>query len=315
MKEQGSKKRIMNLMAKLVVFFMVLSFALPYNPSISFADSNHDVETSLFSLFDNDNANVGKTTIGVMDDEKTNGWEALFGEGSTRTKIFTEEGTEPSGAPSTPVAAQQAAGTYITVKDQYGNAVDNVYFTIYNTYDRITYYGKAVQGVLYLYSSNNKYENLSLEAFDFNENRYHQITVNATGGDAANYTLDSSVVLTKFYIQNGKVILYSGSFAITLQSKAQPPAPVGDTMTAKDTKGNPAQGIAFLLYKEGEANIQANLISNSTGALAYKANSQVFDPKTLAAGTYTVKVTPQSSSDTAKSTMSWMPRKSIPRLP
>ena len=73
-------------------------------------------------------------------------------------------------------------------------------------------------------------------------------------------------------------------------------------MTAKDTNGNPAQGIAFLLYKDGEPNIQANLLSDHNGALAYTANSKVFDPKTLAAGTYTVKVTPQSSSDTAKAT-------------
>lgn len=93
-----------------------------------------------------------------------------------------------------------------------------------------------------------------------------------------------------------------GSAKLVLQSKAQPPAPVGDAMTAKDTKGNPAQGIAFLLYKEGEPNIQANLLSNRNGALAYRANSKGFDPKTLAAGTYTVKVTPQSSSDNAKAT-------------
>ncbi|MFR9280865.1 hypothetical protein [Levyella massiliensis] len=93
-----------------------------------------------------------------------------------------------------------------------------------------------------------------------------------------------------------------GSAKLVLQSKAQPPVPVGDAMTAKDTKGNPAQGIAFLLHKEGEPNIQANLLSNRNGALAYRANSKVFDPKTLAAGTYTVKVTPQSSSDNAKAT-------------
>ena len=188
------------------------------------------------------------------------------------------------------------------MKDQYGNPVDNVYFTIYNTYDQITYYGKAVQGVLYLYSSNEKYENLSLETFGFNENRYHEIKVIDNSGDTANYTLDSSVVFAKFYIQNGRVIRDSGSFAITLQSKAQPPAPAGITMTAKDTNGKPAPGIAFLLYKEGEPNIQANLISDSNGALAHTANSEVFDPKILAAGTYTVKVTPQSSSDTAKAT-------------
>lgn len=93
-----------------------------------------------------------------------------------------------------------------------------------------------------------------------------------------------------------------GSANLVLQRKEKPPAPAGITMTAKDTNGNPAQGIAFLLYKDGEPNIQANLLSDHNGALAYTANSKVFDPKTLAAGTYTVKVTPQSSSDTAKST-------------
>ena len=268
MNVQRRKKRITKLLAMLLAFFMVLTFALPNQSGTSFADSNVADQASLFSLLNNGKMNDG----------------------------------EPSDVPGAPVAAQQAAGTYITVKDHYGNPVDNVYFTIYNTNDRITYYGKAVQGVLYLYSSNNKYENLSLEAFGFNENRYHQIKVIATSGDAANYTLDSSAVLTNFYIQNGKVILYSGSFAITLQSKAQPPAPVSDAMTAKDTQGNPAPGIAFLLYKKGEPNIQANLISDRNGALAYTANSKVFDPKTLAAGTYTVKVTPQSSSDTAKAT-------------
>lgn len=271
MNVQRRKKRITKLLAMLLAFFMVLTFALPNQSGTSFADSNVADQASLFSLLNNGKMNDG-------------------------------EPSDVPGAPGAPVAAQQAAGTYITVKDQYGNPVDNVYFTIYNTNDRITYYGKAVQGVLYLYSSNNKYENLSLEAFGFNENRYHQIKVIATSGDAANYTLDSSAVLTNFYIQNGKVILYSGSFAITLQSKAQPPAPVSDAMTAKDTQGNPAPGIAFLLYKKGEPNIQANLISDRNGALAYTANSKVFDPKTLAAGTYTVKVTPQSSSDTAKAT-------------
>ncbi len=93
-----------------------------------------------------------------------------------------------------------------------------------------------------------------------------------------------------------------GSADLILQSKAQPPAPVSDAMTAKDTKGKPAPGIAFLLYKEGEPNIQENLLSDHNGALAYTANANVFDARTLAAGTYTVKVTPQSSSDTAKAT-------------
>lgn len=189
------------------------------------------------------------------------------------------------------------------MKDQYGRAVDNIYFTITRTYDGINYRAKAVSGSLYIFNSaTNQYERKSVEAAGFYENYFHQITVSATEGDAANYTLDSSAVLTKFYIQNGKAILDSGSFAITLQSKTQPPAPAGITMTAKDTKGNPAPGIAFLLYKEGEPNIQANLISDSNGALAYTANLEVFAPKNLAAGTYTVKVTPQSSSDTAKAT-------------
>lgn len=305
MNEQRSKKRITKLLAMLLALFMVLAFALPNNPEISFADSNDADEALLESFWKGGKTNAGETRIGVTDEEKANDGEALFGEELTRTQILEEGGVKQNSAPnalSAPNLMQQAAGTYITVKDQYGNAVDNIYFTIYNTYDQITYYGKAVQGVLYLYSSNNKYENLSLEAFGFNENRYHQITVIATSGDAANYTLNSNTILTKFYIQNGKAILDSGSFAITLQSKAQPPAPAGTTMTAKDTKGKPAPGIAFLLYKEGEPNIQANLLSDHNGALTYTANANVFDARTLAAGTYTVKVTPQSSSDTAKAT-------------
>lgn len=271
MNEQRSKKRMTKLLAMLLAFFMVLTFALPNNPGTSFADSNDADESSLFSLLNNGKMNDG-------------------------------EPSDVPGAPGAPVAAQQAAGTYITVKDQYGNPVDNVYFTIYNTYDQITYYGESVQGVLYLYSSNKKYENLSLEAFGFNENRYHQITVNTTIGDTTNYNVDPNAILAQFYIQRGVVKFNQGSAKLVLQSKAQPPAPVGDTMTAKDTKGKPAPGIAFLLYKDREPNIQANLLSDPNGTLAYKANSEVFDPKILAAGTYTVKVTPQSSSDTAKAT-------------
>lgn len=272
MNEQRTKKRITKLLAMLLAFFMVLAFALPNQSGTSFADSNVADQASLFSLLNNGKMNDG-------------------------------EPSDVPGAPGAPVAAQQAAGTYITVKDQYGNPVDNVYFTITRTYDGKNYRAKAVNGSLYiLNSATNQYERKSLEAAGFYENYIHQITVSATEGDAANYTLDSSAVLTKFYIQNGKVILDSGSFAITLKSKAQPPAPAGITMTAKDTNGKPAPGIAFLLYKEGEPNIQANLISDSNGALAHTANSEVFDPKILAAGTYTVKVTPQSSSDTAKAT-------------
>lgn len=272
MNVQHRKKRITKLLAMLLAFFMVLAFALPSNSGTSFADANDADEASLFSLLNNGKMNDG----------------------------------EPSGvpgAPGAPVAAQQAEGTYITVKDQYGNPVDNVYFNIFRTYDKKYFYGKAVQGALYLYSSSGRYEPLSLEAFGFDENRYHQITVNTTVGDTTNYNVDPNTVLAQFYIQGGVVMFSQGSANLILQSKAQPPAPVGDTMTAKDTKGNPAPGIAFLLYKEGEPNIQANLISDSNGALVYTANSEVFDPKkTLAAGTYTVKVTPQSSSDTAKAT-------------
>lgn len=270
MNEQRSKKRMTKLLAMLLAFFMVLTFALPNQSGTSFADSNDADESSLFSLLNNGKMNDG-------------------------------EPSDVPGAPGAPVAAQQAAGTYITVKDQYGNPVDKVYFNIFN--NEAHYFGKAVQGVLYLYSSKNeKYENLSLEAFGFRENQSYQITVSTAAGDTTNFTLDSQKLFTEFKIQNGQAILTAGSFAITLQSKAQPPAPVGDTMTAKDTKGKPAPGIAFLLYKDGEPNIQANLLSDRNGALAYRANSKVFDPKTLAAGTYTVKVTPQSSSDTAKAT-------------
>lgn len=191
----------------------------------------------------------------------------------------------------------------MTVKDQYGNPVDNVYFNIDNTYNGIHYFGKAVNGALYIYNSaTRQYEQSSLEAAGFMESRYHQITVNTTVGDTTNYNVAPNTVLAQFYIQRGVVKFNQGSANLVLQRKEKPPAPAGITMTAKDTNGNPAQGIAFLLYKDGEPNIQANLLSDHNGALAYTANSKVFDPKTLAAGTYTVKVTPQSSSDTAKAT-------------
>ena len=269
MNEQRTKKRITKLLAMLLAFFMVLAFALPNQSGTSFADSNVADQASLFSLLNNGKMNDG-------------------------------EPSDVPGAPGAPVAAQQAAGTYITVKDQYGNPVDNVYFNIFN--NEAHYFGKAVQGVLYLYSSNKKYENLSLEAFGFRENQSYQITVSTTVDDTTNYNVDPNAILAQFYIQRGVVKFNQGSAKLVLQSKAQPPAPAGTTMTAKDTQGNPAPGIAFLLYKKGEPNIQANLISDRNGALAYTANSKVFDPKTLAAGTYTVKVTPQSSSDTAKAT-------------
>lgn len=269
MNEQRTKKRITKLLAMLLAFFMVLAFALPNQSGTSFADSNVADQASLFSLLNNGKMNDG-------------------------------EPSDVPGAPGAPVAAQQAAGTYITVKDQYGNPVDNVYFNIFN--NEAHYFGKAVQGVLYLYSSNKKYENLSLEAFGFRENQSYQITVSTTVGDTTNYNVDPNAILAQFYIQRGVVKFNQGSAKLVLQSKAQPPAPVSDAMTAKDTQGKPAPGIAFLLYKDGEPNIQANLLSDRNGALAYKANSKVFDPKTLAAGTYTVKVTPQSSSDTAKAT-------------
>lgn len=269
MNVQRRKKRITKLLAMLLAFFMVLTFALPNQSGTSFADSNVADQASLFSLLNNGKMNDG-------------------------------EPSDVPGAPGAPVAAQQAAGTYITVKDQYGNPVDNVYFNIFN--NEAHYFGKAVQGVLYLYSSNKKYENLSLEAFGFRENQSYQITVSTTVGDTTNYNVDPNAILAQFYIQRGVVKFNQGSAKLVLKSKAQPPAPAGITMTAKDTNGNPAQGIAFLLYKEGEPNIQKNLLSDRNGTLAYKANSEVFDPKILAAGTYTVKVTPQSSSDTAKAT-------------
>lgn len=269
MNEQRTKKRITKLLAMLLAFFMVLAFALPNQSGTSFADSNVADQASLFSLLNNGKMNDG-------------------------------EPSDVPGAPGAPVAAQQAAGTYITVKDQYGNPVDNVYFNIFN--NEAHYFGKAVQGVLYLYSSNKKYENLSLEAFGFRENQSYQITVSTTVGDTTNYNVDPNAILAQFYIQRGVVKFNQGSAKLVLKSKAQPPAPAGTTMTAKDTKGNPAPGIAFLLYKEGEPNIQENLLSDHNGALAYTANANVFDARTLAAGTYTVKVTPQSSSDTAKAT-------------
>ena len=272
MNVQRRKKRITKLLAMLLAFFMVLAFALPNQSGTSFADSNDADEASLFSLLQDGKINDG----------------------------------EPSGvpgAPGAPVAAQQTTGTYMTVKDQYGNPVDNVYFNIDNTYNGIHYFGKAVNGALYIYNSaTRQYEQSSLEAAGFMESRYHQITVNTTVGDTTNYNVDPKTVLAQFYIQGGVVKFSQGSADLIHQSKAQPPAPVSDAMTAKDTKGKPAPGIAFLLYKEGEPNIQENLLSDHNGALAYTANANVFDARTLAAGTYTVKVTPQSSSDTAKAT-------------
>lgn len=272
MKEQNTKKRIKKLLAMLLAFFMVLAFALPNKSGMSFADSNDADQASLFSLLQDGKINDGEPS-GVL------------------------------GALGAPVAVQQTTGTYMTVKDQYGNPVDNVYFNIDNTYNGIHYFGKAVNGALYIYNSaTRQYEQSSLEAAGFMEGRYHQITVNTTVGDTANYNVDPNAVLAQFYVQGGVVTFSQGSANLVLQRKAKPPAPAGITMTAKDTNGNPAPGIAFLLYKEGEPNIQANLISDRNGALAYTANANVFDAKTLTAGTYTVKVTPQSSSDTAKAT-------------
>lgn len=99
----------------LLAFFMVLAFALPNNPEISFADSNDADETSLFSLLNDGKMNDGEPS-GVTDEEKANDGEALFGEGLTRTQILEEGGVKQNSAPnalSAPNLTQQAAGTYI----------------------------------------------------------------------------------------------------------------------------------------------------------------------------------------------------------
>ena len=202
----------------------------------------------------------------------------------------------------------QSAGTYFSVRDQYGRPVNNVYFVITNINARpnINYYGKASDGILWIYnSSSQKYEKTSLENAGFNENKFHDLKVYTGQGDAGNYNLDASKLLSRFYLSNGKVIFAEGSSTdIVLQSKEAPPPtpPPTDTvsMTAKDTKNRPAEGIAFRLYKEGEANIQGYFISNSAGNLVYSANKELFDAATLDVGTYTLKATPQASTDTAK---------------
>lgn len=202
----------------------------------------------------------------------------------------------------------QSAGTYFSVKDQYGRPVNNVYFVItnINASPNINYYGKASDGILWIYnSSSQKYEKTSLENAGFNVNQYHDLKVYTGQGDAGNYNLDASKLLSRFYLSNGKVIFAQGSSAnIVLQSKSAPPPVTTTGISVKDTNDQAAVGIAFRLYREGQANIQKNLESDASGNLVYSANATLFDPESLDEGTYILKATPQVSTDHAKETYS-----------
>ena len=194
----------------------------------------------------------------------------------------------------------QSVGTYITVKDQYGRPVDNVIFSITNINTNRTYWAKAVNGVLWIHY-NGSYQNLPLENADFNSRQYHDIKAYLNSGNAGNYTLDGNKVLSRFYLSNGKVVFAQGSSTdIVLQSKSAPPPVTTTGINVRDTNDQAAAGIAFRLYKEGEANIQGYFISNSAGKLVYSADGKLFDAAVLDVGTYTLKATPQDSTDKAK---------------
>lgn len=215
------------------------------------------------------------------------------------TTFFT---TEPEISPEdyyTPPVGQ-SDGTYFTVKDQYGRAVNNVYFTLTSkTYSGVYYYGKAENGTLLLYVDN-KYQKIALENAGFYQGNYDVVASNQLG-DVKNYDINPNASLLQFSITNGGVT--SSSTDIVLQSTETPPTPPPTdavSMTAKDTNNRPAEGIAFRLYKEGEANIQGYFNSNSDGNLVYSANGELFDAAALDVGTYTLKATPQVSTDAAK---------------
>lgn len=270
--------------ALLLAIGMVLSFIMPLFQVVAHADSEEDYYVPPVA-------------------ESSGDFYIPPASKSSETLFDTEPELSPDDYYTPPV--RQSAGTYFTVKDQYGRPVDNVIFSItnINTNPQITYWAKAVNGVLWIHN-NGSYRNLPLENAGFNSGQYHDIKAYLNSGNAGNYTLDANKVLSRFYLYNGNVFFEQGSStAIVLHSKEAPPTPPPTdavSMTAKDTNNRPAEGIAFRLCKEGEANIQGYFISNSVGNLVYSANGELFDAATLDVGSYTLKATPQASTDTAK---------------
>lgn len=284
MKRKGNECR-KRRWALLLAIGMVLSFVMPLFQSVSFADSEEDYYVPPAA-------------------ESSDDYYIPPASKSSETFFDTTPELSPDDYYTPPVG--QSVGTYFTVKDQYGRPVDNVIFSItnINAKPQITYWAKAVNGVLWIHY-NGSYQNISVENAGFNPRQYHDIKAYPGRGNADNYTLDGNAVLSRFYLSNGTVMFAQGSSKdIVLQSKQAPPPtpPPADAvlMTAKDTKNSPAEGIAFRLYKEGEANIQGYFISNSAGNLVYSANGELFDAAALDEGTYTLKATPQVSTDAAK---------------
>lgn len=270
--------------ALLLAIGMVLTFVMPLFQSVVLADSEADYYVPPAA-------------------ESSDDYYIPPASKSSETFFDTTPELSPDDYYTPPVG--QSVGTYFTVKDQYGRPVDNVIFSItnINAKPQKTYWAKAVNGVLCIHY-NGSYQNISVENVGFNPRQYHDIKAYLNSGNAGNYTLDANKVLSRFYLSNGKVIFADGSSTnIVLQSKEAPPTPPPTdavSMTAKDTNNRPAEGIAFRLYKESEANIQGYFISNSAGNLVYSANGELFDAAALDVGTYTLKATPQVSTDAAK---------------
>lgn len=271
--------------ALLLAIGMVLSFVMPLFQVVAHADSEEDYYVPPVAESSDD--------LYIPPASK-----------SSETFFDTTPELSPDDYYTPPV--RQSAGTYITVKDQYGRPVDDVIFSItnINANPRTTDWAKAVNGVLWIHN-NGSYRNLPLESAGFNPRQYHDIKAYPGRGNADNYTLDGNAVLSRFYLSNGTVMFAQGSSKdIVLQSKQAPPPtpPPADAvlMTAKDTNKSPAAGIAFRLYKEGQANIQRELKSGGDGNLVYSASGEHFNAADLDEGTYTLKATPQDSTDKAK---------------
>lgn len=270
--------------ALLLAIGMVLSFVMPLFQAVAQADSEEDYYVPPAA-------------------ESSDDYYIPPASKSSETFFDTTPELSPDDYYTPPVG--QSVGTYFTVRDQYGRPVDNVIFSItnINAKPQTTDWAKAVNGVLWIHY-NGSYQNISVENAGFNPRQYHDIKAYPGRGNADNYTLDGNAVLSRFYLSNGNVFFEKGSSTnIVLQSKEAPPTPPPTdavSMTAKDTNSRPAEGIAFRLYKEGEANIQGYFNSNSAGNLVYSANKELFDAAALDVGTYTLKATPQVSTDTAK---------------
>ena len=275
MKKDDRKRR----WALLLAIGMVLSFVMPLFQSVSFADSEEDYYVPPVA-------------------ESSDDFYIPSASQSSETFFDTTPELSPDDYYTPPVG--QSVGTYFTVKDQNGRAVNNVYFTLKSkTYSGVYYYGKAENGTLLLYV-NNKYQKIALENAGFYQGNYDVVASNQLG-DWSKYNIDPNESLIQFNITNGRVTYSSTN--IVLESKEAPPTPPltdAVSMTAKDTNNRPAEGIAFRLYKEGEANIQGYFNSNSAGNLVYSENKELFDAAALDVGTYTLKATPQVSTDAAK---------------